>query len=118
MIFGTIYNVKLEVCGRHYVINSLFALAAAYLLGIDVQKAVDALSGYTSDGRRQFVYESDGHTVISDCYNASPESMNAALSVLKVSKGRRGIRTDKLMEINRLVAELEHIAQHGNSSSF
>ncbi len=89
VIFGNKYNVKLDVCGKHFVINSLFALATAHLLRIDVKKAAASLSEYKSDGRRQYVYESNGHTVISDCYNASPESMNAALSVLKVSKGRR-----------------------------
>ena len=117
VIFGTIYNVKLEVCGRHYVINSLFALATAHLLGVDVQKAVDSLSEYKSDGRRQFVYESDGHTVISDCYNASPESMNAALSVLKVSKGRRIAVLGDMLELGDETVDLHKLVGSYTSSS-
>jgi len=31
---------------------------------------------------RQKIYDSNGYTVIEDCYNASPESMKASLSVL------------------------------------
>lgn len=88
-IYGKKYPVTLSLVGRHYVINSLFALAVAYHLGIDVMSAAQKLSEYQSDGKRLYIYERDGHTVISDCYNASPESMSAALSVLKVAKGRR-----------------------------
>ena len=88
-IFGEAVDVKLNVSGRHFVINSLFALSAAALLKLDIIKAAASLSSYESDGKRQFVYEANGHTIISDCYNASPESMKAALSVLKTAKGRR-----------------------------
>lgn len=89
VVFGKELAVKLPVKGKHFVINSLFALATAHLLGLDVEKAAEKLSEYQSDGKRQHIYEKDGHTVISDCYNASPESMEAALSVLATSKGRR-----------------------------
>ncbi len=88
-VYGNKYPVKLMLLGRHYVINSLFALAVAYHLGIDVSAAANKLSEYQSDGKRLYIYDHDGHTVISDCYNASPESMSAALSVLKTAKGRR-----------------------------
>ncbi|MBR5286226.1 MAG: UDP-N-acetylmuramoyl-tripeptide--D-alanyl-D-alanine ligase [Clostridia bacterium] len=89
VIFGKEIKVSLAVQGKHYVINSLFALAVAHCLGISLDSAANALSNYKSDGKRQFVYEKDGHTVISDCYNASPESMEAALSVLSAYNGRR-----------------------------
>ena len=88
-VYGKKYNVSLCLIGRHYVMNSLFALAVAYHLGIDVAKAAEKLSEYKSDGKRLYIYESEGHTVISDCYNASPESMRVALSVLNTAKGRR-----------------------------
>lgn len=90
-IFGSETAVSLAVSGRHFVMNSLFALAAASMLGVDISKAADALSHYESDGKRQYIYQADGHTVISDCYNASPESMLAALSVLAETKADRRI---------------------------
>jgi len=58
-------------------------------LNIDLSTAAQALNGYESDGKRQYIYQTEGHTVISDCYNAAPESMKAALSVLAVSEGRK-----------------------------
>lgn len=88
-IFGEAVDVTLAVRGRHFVINALFALAAAKSLGLSLEIAANMLKGYESDGKRQYIYKNNGHTVISDCYNASPESMQAALSVLKTAKGRR-----------------------------
>ena len=38
---------------------------------------------------RQEIYEKNGMTIISDCYNAGPESMAAALAVLGKRPGRR-----------------------------
>jgi UDP-N-acetylmuramoyl-tripeptide--D-alanyl-D-alanine ligase len=89
VVHGKRINITLSVLGKHFVINSLFALAAAECLGISLEKAASALSDYQSDGKRQHIFEKDGHTVISDCYNASPESMEAALSVLSKYSGRR-----------------------------
>ena len=89
VIFGERINVTLSVLGKHFVINSLFALAAAHCLDISLEKAAASLSEYQSDGKRQHIFENNGHTVISDCYNASPESMEAALSVLSKYNGRK-----------------------------
>lgn len=105
-VFGKKIEVKLSVLGKHFIINSLFALAAANELGISAESAASALSGYQSDGKRQFVFEKDGHTVISDCYNASPESMEAALSVLSKYKGRRIAVLGDMLELGSKTVEL------------
>ena len=88
-VFGKEQKVELNVFGAHYVLNALFALAAASLLGVDLASASAALGGFRSDGKRQYIYGTDGHTVISDCYNSAPESLRASLSVLAMMKGRR-----------------------------
>ncbi len=88
-IFGKEIFVELSVSGKHFVLNSLFALAVCDLLGADISTSAKMLGSYQSDGKRQYIYEKDGHTVISDCYNASPESMKAAIDVLSAYNGRR-----------------------------
>ncbi len=102
VVFDKEYMVKIPVKGKHFIMNSLFALATAHLLGCDVEKCALSLSNYESDGKRQFVYEKDGHTVISDCYNAAPDSMKASLSVLgSYKKGRRIAVLGDMLELGK-----------------
>lgn len=108
-VFDNEYRVELSVCGRHFIINSLFALSAAHILGIDVAAAAAQLVNYESDGKRQYVYVKDGHTIISDCYNASPESMQAALSVLGISKGRRIAVLGDMLELGSETVSLHKL---------
>ena len=105
-VFGDTVNVKLDQPGVHLVTNALFALAAASLLGVDLTAAAHALASYKSDGKRQFIYDSEGHTVISDCYNAAPESVRAALSVLGTRKGRRVAVLGDMLELGENSPEL------------
>lgn len=116
-VFGSEYGVSLSVVGKHFVINSLFALATAHCLGISVENAARALSDYKSDGKRQYVYETNGHTVISDCYNASPESMEAALSVLSTYKARRIAVLGDMLELGNESEELhKRVGEYVKSS--
>jgi UDP-N-acetylmuramoyl-tripeptide--D-alanyl-D-alanine ligase len=46
---------------------------------------------------RQNIYNAGGITVIEDCYNASPESMNAAINVLGDTAKARGGRMIALL---------------------
>ena len=68
--------------GEHNVADALSAYALATRLGLAPEKAAHALANYTITGHRQNVVEHCGVTVIEDCYNASPDSMRAALRTL------------------------------------
>lgn len=117
-IYGNTVEVVLNVRGKHFVINALFALATAYYLGLDIEASANALSEYESDGKRQYIYNSNGHTVISDCYNASPESMQAALSVLKSCKGRRIAVLGDMLELGAESEKLhKSVAEYVDSSA-
>ena len=107
-VFGKEVLVELGVSGRHFVLNALFALAVCDLLGIDVLIAAKSLAMYESDGKRQHIYDKDGHVVISDCYNASPESMKAALSVLASYEQRRIAVLGDMLELG---SESENLHQ-------
>ena len=74
--------VNLNVLGQHNVLNSLAALAVSDYMGLDLVKA--ARSFETFEGMRQKVISTDkGYTIIDDSYNASPDSMKAAINVLR-----------------------------------
>ena len=73
---------RLPFTGRHNIYNALAATAAGELLGIDAKTAAQALQSYKPTGLRQNTVIKHGITFIEDCYNASPDSQAAAMSVL------------------------------------
>ena len=68
--------------GAHNVMDALSAYALAASLGLDAQRAAEALRHFTTTGHRQHLVQCRGVQVLEDCYNASPDSMRAGLSAL------------------------------------
>lgn len=85
------FPVSIPTAGLHTVYDALSAYAAATRLGLDPTRCAAALSNYQTTGMRQHIVEKGGVTVIEDCYNASPDSMKAAISVLKALPNARKI---------------------------
>lgn len=85
------FPVSIPTAGLHTVYDALSAYAAATRLGLDPARCAAALSNYQATGMRQHIVEKGGVTVIEDCYNASPDSMKAAISVLKALPNARKI---------------------------
>ncbi|NBU22501.1 MAG: UDP-N-acetylmuramoyl-tripeptide--D-alanyl-D-alanine ligase [Actinobacteria bacterium] len=85
---------SLRILGEHQAMNAAAALAVADLLGIDRNVAISAVSGLelAERWRMQPLLRPDGVLVINDAYNASPDSMRAALQTL-ATLGRQGHRT-------------------------
>ena len=92
-IFEETISFRLEVPGRHMVMNAVAALKAAAAVGAPVKKAAEALSGFrpvSGRGARRPIKR--GRAVLLDeSYNASGASMRAALAVLKIQHGRRRV---------------------------
>jgi UDP-N-acetylmuramoyl-tripeptide--D-alanyl-D-alanine ligase len=85
-------TVSLRLPGVHMVSNALAAAATAWVLGMPIDAVAQQLSAAepTSRWRMETVERSDGVIIINDTYNASPESMRAALRSLKqIGQGRR-----------------------------
>ena len=85
------FPVHIPTVGLHTASDALAAYAAATRLGLDPAKAAAALSTYQTTGMRQNIVHKGGVTVIEDCYNASPDSMKAALGVLEGQEANRHI---------------------------
>ena len=68
--------------GEHLVWAAAFAAAVGQLSGLTEGQVRTGLSTYRPADMRQNIRTVGGVTVIEDCYNAAPESMKAALSVL------------------------------------
>lgn len=77
-------NVRLARAGRHNAVNAALALAVGKQLGICMADGASALQNAKYQARRlEFRQAACGFTVIDDTYNASPDSMRAALKVLQ-----------------------------------
>ena len=83
--------VTLPAMGRHNIYNALAAFTAGFLISVDPQKAAAALEQYTPAGMRQRLREAGGVRFIEDCYNASPDSVRAALQTLSGMDAQRRI---------------------------
>lgn len=76
-------DCKLSIIGEHNVCNALEAVYCAMRLGISLQEACAALSNYEAVSMRNEPAYDKGIFILKDYYNASPESMRAAVKTLK-----------------------------------
>ncbi|MBQ8140572.1 MAG: UDP-N-acetylmuramoyl-tripeptide--D-alanyl-D-alanine ligase [Clostridia bacterium] len=99
VIYGNkvVKRVTIPALGKHNVYAALFAYAVGVRMGLDDETIMNGLKNFTPVGMRQNIYELEGITVIEDCYNASPESMRAAISVMRDLKERNGGRMTALL---------------------
>ncbi|NJP40958.1 UDP-N-acetylmuramoyl-tripeptide--D-alanyl-D-alanine ligase [Oscillospiraceae bacterium HV4-5-C5C] len=82
-------DVTLPVAGLHHVQNALFALLTAQRLGLDPQLSAQGLMDFQVTGDRQRLIRVGGLMIINDSYNASPESVQAAINLLSEVGGSR-----------------------------
>lgn len=83
---------RVQLVGKHNVYAALAAIAVGRQLHMDKSSIKKGLFSYQTDGIRQHLQEKNGILVFSDCYNASPQSVRAAIDVLEtVGAGRRRI---------------------------
>ena len=88
---GNEYTVHVPAPGVHNVYNALAALAAGHELQIPAELLIDGIAGYSPGKMRLNIIKSDGLTIINDAYNASPQSVKAAIDVLKEIEAERRI---------------------------
>lgn len=76
--------VRFPVLGEHHIMNALAATVAATELGLALGDIVEVLEATSRPAkwRMEVLGGRDGITVINDAYNASPDSMAAALKTL------------------------------------
>lgn len=98
--------VTIPTVGIHNVYNALAAMAVGYVTGVDHVAAASALANYVPAGMRQNLVQVGGVQVIEDCYNASPDSMRAALQTLgKLPVHRRYAVLGAMLELGDYAKE-------------
>ncbi|HET9449546.1 MAG TPA: UDP-N-acetylmuramoyl-tripeptide--D-alanyl-D-alanine ligase [Aggregicoccus sp.] len=113
------WPVQLSFVGEHNALNATGAFALALALGYSPEECVAGLAQARPYARRLNVVDAvvagvGSITVVDDCYNANPASMNAALDTLSslVAEGGRALAVlGDMLELG--AGELEEHAQLG-----
>jgi UDP-N-acetylmuramoyl-tripeptide--D-alanyl-D-alanine ligase len=102
-------NVQLKLGGRHQALNAAAALAAGEFAGVPLEIGANALSEVEVGQRLEEKTTAAGFIVVDDSYNASPESMLAAIDAM-VDRPRTGRLYAVLGEMRELgpVADESH----------
>ena len=101
------FPVELSLEGQHYVHDALAAVSVGLHLGVPADEIRQNLRQFQNMAGRQEIYEKNGYTIISDCYNAGPESMAAALQVLGNRPGRHVAVLGDMLELG-VCTQAEH----------
>ena len=106
--------LRLNILGEHQAMNAAAALEVADFLGVDRAQSFEALEKMelAERWRMQLTKTSEGVYIINDAYNASPDSMRAALQTL-ATIGRSGHRT---LAVLGSMAELGEISDQEHRS--
>lgn len=106
-------GMRVRGVGRHIAACAAFAVCIGDLMGIADDKIEKALLSYDKSTMRQHIFSVGSITVIEDCYNASPESMAAALAALcHISEKKRGrpiALLGGMKELGEHSKELHHV---------
>ena len=100
-------KVVSSAIGKHNVLNLTAALGVADYLGLDVKKTAQSYKDFKGQ-RQNIINTSAGYTIIDDTYNASVDSMKAAINVLcndVKTEGRRIAVLGSMFELGERSAD-------------
>lgn len=97
-----VLSCTIPTIGNHNVLNALAAYTVVTRLGFEAKQTAKNLSAYQPSGMRQKLVKKDDILFIEDCYNASPDSMRAALNTLAdVSSARKIAVLGDMLELGQ-----------------
>lgn len=82
------FELRLGAYGRHLAYAALAAAAVGLELGLDDGEIARGVEAYVPVGRRARLIETPYLTVIDDCYNANPDSVEMAIASARDLGGR------------------------------
>ncbi|MDR3707209.1 MAG: UDP-N-acetylmuramoyl-tripeptide--D-alanyl-D-alanine ligase [Capsulimonadaceae bacterium] len=84
---GVVFELQVASPARHDLVNALGAVAVAVAAGVSPEDAARGIDAYrTGPMRMEILSTPSGASILSDCYNAAPTSMRAALDTLAAGK--------------------------------
>lgn len=101
-----VLTARIPAPGRHIAHDAAGALCVALALGVDLERAAEALETYEAVGMRlRSEPLPGGGRALNDAYNANPSSMEASLRLLASLPGRRAAVIGDMLELGPGEAE-------------
>jgi UDP-N-acetylmuramoyl-tripeptide--D-alanyl-D-alanine ligase len=109
---GRAVEVAMPLAGPHFVTSFLAAAAAAHVLGIAPEAMAEAATGFRPAPHRGEVRRlGEDVVLLDDCYNSSPEALEAAVVALSLAPGRRHVAVlGDMLELGPTGPMLHHAA--------
>jgi len=111
-------HARLQLMGRHNVLNALAAVAVAAEHGVKPCDAVASLATLQAGDKRGEVIHRGGALIVNDCYNSNPEALCSMVAALEQTPAkRRVVIAGEMLELGPAAAELHRecgrkMAQH------
>lgn len=111
------FCAHISIPGAHMVYNALAATAVGYALGMDDRQIAAGIEANVPIAGRNNLIEGARYTVIDDCYNANPASMNSSLDVLACADTRTVAILGDMFELGRAEKQMHYdVGAHAAAS--
>ena len=100
------YTFKINLLGRHNVLNALAAICAALESGLSCEDIQAGFEELETTAMRFQVINRDSLTIINDAYNAAPASMRVSIkTTADLAKGRKIAVLGDMLELGHISEE-------------
>ena len=106
---GGAFEVAIPAFGSHLASAALAAAAVGLELGLTGEEIARGIAQYHTVGDRARVIHAGDMTIVSDCYNANPNSCQAAVdSLMQLAGQRRVCILGDMLELGPRTGQLHH----------
>ena len=96
---GAKFEVRIPAFGAHMVYAALASAAVGWALGLTDAEIAEGIAEYETVGNRAKLIDTGKITIVSDCYNANPNSTASALESLSTLEGRKVCILGDMLEL-------------------